>query len=31
MDKVNVDLAAVGVVFKERYNMSVIVEAVERE
>lgn len=31
MDKVNVDLVVVGVVFKECYNMSVIVEVVERE
>lgn len=31
MDKVNVDLAAAGVVFKERYNMPVIAEVVERE
>lgn len=31
MDKVNVDLAAAGVAFKERYNMLVIAEAVERE
>ncbi|EPG1592279.1 DNA polymerase III subunit theta [Escherichia coli] len=31
MDKVNVDLAAAGVAFKERYNMPVISEAVERE
>ena len=31
MDKVNVDLAASGVAFKERYNMPVIAEAVERE
>ena len=31
MDKVNVDLAAAGVAFKERYNMPVIAEAVERE
>jgi DNA polymerase-3 subunit theta len=30
-DKVNVDLAAAGVVFKERYNMPVIAEMVERE
>ena len=29
MDKVNVDLAAAGVAFKERYNMPVIAEAVE--
>lgn len=27
MDKVNVDLAAAGVAFKERYNMPVIAEA----
>lgn len=31
MDKINVDLAAAGVAFKERYNMPVIAEAVERE
>ncbi|MFA2186647.1 DNA polymerase III subunit theta [Escherichia coli] len=31
MDKVNVDLAAAGVAFKERYNMPVIAEEVERE
>lgn len=31
MDKVNVDLAAAGVAFKERYNMPVIPEVVERE
>ena len=31
MDKVNVDLAAAGVAFKERYNMPVIAEAVDRE
>jgi DNA polymerase-3 subunit theta len=31
MDKVNVDLAASGVAFKERYNMPVIPEMVERE
>ena len=30
-DKVNVDMAAAGVAFKERYNMPVIAEAVERE
>jgi DNA polymerase-3 subunit theta len=30
MDKVNVDLAAAGVAFKERYNMPVVAE-VERE
>ncbi|MFC0141891.1 DNA polymerase III subunit theta [Erwinia mallotivora] len=30
-DKVNVDLAAASVAFKERYNMPVIAEAVERE
>lgn len=30
-DKVNVDLAAGGVAFKERYNMPVIAEMVERE
>ncbi|MGL9734986.1 MAG: DNA polymerase III subunit theta [Symbiopectobacterium sp.] len=31
MDKVNVDLAASSVEFKERYNMPVIPEVVERE
>jgi len=31
MDKVNVDLAAAGVAFKERYNMPVVAEVVERE
>ncbi|WON75729.1 DNA polymerase III subunit theta [Serratia sp. UGAL515B_01] len=31
MDKVNVDLAASGVAFKERYNMPVIPEMIERE
>ena len=31
MDKVNVDLAAAGVAFKERYNMPVVVYLVERE
>lgn len=31
MDKVNVDLAAAGVAFKERYTIPVIAEAVERE
>ncbi len=31
MDKVNVDLAASGVAYKERYNMPVIPEVVERE
>jgi DNA polymerase-3 subunit theta len=31
MDKVNIDLAAAGVAFKERYNMPVIAEVVERE
>ncbi|MDF7680900.1 DNA polymerase III subunit theta [Enterobacteriaceae bacterium ESL0689] len=30
MDKVNVDLAAAGVAFKERYNMPVIAESVEK-
>ncbi|MGV3344415.1 DNA polymerase III subunit theta [Enterobacteriaceae bacterium LUAb1] len=30
-DKVNVDLAAAGVAFKERYNMPVVAELVERE
>lgn len=31
MDKVNVDLAASGVAYKERMNMPVIAEAVMRE
>lgn len=31
MDRMNVDLAASGVAFKERYNMPVIPEMVERE
>jgi DNA polymerase-3 subunit theta len=31
MDKVNVDLAASGVAFKERYDMPVIPDMVERE
>lgn len=31
MDKINVDLLASGVAFKERYNIAVIAEAVERE
>ncbi len=31
MDKVNVDLAASAVAFKERYNMPVVAEIVERE
>lgn len=31
MDKVKIDLAAAGVAFKERYNMPVIAEVVERE
>ena len=31
MDKVNVDLAAAGVAFKERYNMPVVADLVERE
>ncbi|SFU66341.1 DNA polymerase III subunit theta [Xenorhabdus koppenhoeferi] len=30
MDKVNVDLAASGVAFKERYNMPVIPDTVEQ-
>lgn len=30
MDKVNVDLAAVGVTFKEGYNPPVVAEIVER-
>ncbi|MES4613351.1 MAG: DNA polymerase III subunit theta [Ewingella sp.] len=31
MDKVNVDLAASAVAFKERYNMPVVAEMAERE
>ncbi|OCA53432.1 DNA polymerase III subunit theta [Photorhabdus namnaonensis] len=31
MDKVNVDLAASGVAFKERYNMPVLPDTVEQE
>ncbi|HGN1705770.1 TPA: DNA polymerase III subunit theta [Providencia rettgeri] len=31
MDKINVDLLASGVTFKERYNIAIIAEAVERE
>jgi len=31
MDKINVDLAASAVAFKERYNMPVVSEIVERE
>lgn len=31
MDKVNVDLAAAGVAFKERYNMPVVADLTERE
>ncbi|AJI93708.1 DNA polymerase III subunit theta [Yersinia ruckeri] len=31
MDKINVDLAASSVAFKERYNMPVIAELVARE
>ena len=30
-DKVNVELAAAGVAFKERYNMPVVAEMIERE
>lgn len=30
-DKINVDLAASGVAYKERYNMPVVPELVERE
>ncbi|QUG76046.1 DNA polymerase III subunit theta [Erwinia sp. E602] len=30
-DKINVELAAAGVAFKERYNMPAIAEMVERE
>lgn len=31
MDKINVDLAAGGVAFKERYNQPVVAEIIERE
>ncbi|MEX6396017.1 DNA polymerase III subunit theta [Providencia hangzhouensis] len=31
MDKVNVDLLASGVAFKERYNIAIIAEAVEQQ
>ena len=31
MDKGNVDLAAASVAFKERYNMPIVAEVVERE
>lgn len=31
MDKINIDLLASGVAFKERYNIAIIAEAVERE
>ncbi|HGF6559201.1 DNA polymerase III subunit theta [Providencia sp. PROV188] len=31
MDKINVDLLASGVAFKERYNIPIIPEAIERE
>ncbi|WP_118986135.1 DNA polymerase III subunit theta [Photorhabdus sp. CRCIA-P01] len=31
MDKMNVDLAASGVAFKERYNMPVLPDAAEQE
>ncbi|GAB1438296.1 DNA polymerase III subunit theta [Providencia sp.] len=31
MDKINVDLLASGVAFKERYNIAIIADAVERE
>ena len=31
MDRVNVDLAASGVAYKERYNMPIVAEVVERE
>ncbi|MEG3135586.1 DNA polymerase III subunit theta [Rouxiella sp. T17] len=31
MDKINIDLAASAVAFKERYNMPVVAEIVERE
>ena len=30
MDRINVDLAASGVAFKERYNMPVVAEIAER-
>ncbi|WP_034915368.1 MULTISPECIES: DNA polymerase III subunit theta [Erwinia] len=30
-DKVNVDLAAAGVAYKERYNMPVVADLVERD
>jgi len=30
-DRINTDLAASGVAFKERYNMPVVAEIVERE
>ncbi|PHM45736.1 DNA polymerase III subunit theta [Xenorhabdus mauleonii] len=30
MDKINVDLAASGVAFKERYNMPVVPDTVEK-
>ena len=31
MNKVNIDLLASGVAFKERYNIPIIPEAIERE
>lgn len=31
IDKINVDLAAASVAFKERYNMPIVAEVVERE
>ncbi|MGK2960125.1 MAG: DNA polymerase III subunit theta [Candidatus Malihini olakiniferum] len=31
MDKVNVDLAASGIAYRERYNIPIIPEVVERE
>lgn len=31
MDKVNVDLLASGVAFKERYNIAILADAIERE
>lgn len=31
MDKINIDLAAAGVAYKERYGIPVLAEAVERE
>ena len=31
MDRINIDLAASAVAFKERYNMPVVAEMVERQ